>query len=256
MPLYSKPVRVLMKGMSAELAKSPDAIFTKQDAISWFAQKYPKIKMGTVTAHLTKLSTNARSRIHYGAKPGEDDVLYQIDGSHYRHYRPGQDPGPIYAGGTATETPRVPVGEDEEAIVEPSSAGAEFAYETDLRNYLAKNLNKVEPGLRVYEEEGITGIEFPVGGRFIDILATDAKGGLVVIELKVSRGYDRVVGQLMRYVAWIKKNLAEPAQSVRGVIVAREISEDLLLACSMVPDVELFEYELSLSLIRVDESRA
>jgi endonuclease len=254
MALYSKPVRVLMKEMAGALAKAPDAVFTKQDAISWFAEKYPKIKVGTVTAHLTRLSTNARSRTHYSAKPGEDDVLYQIDGSHYRHYRPGQDPAPIYPGHAAAEPTKVPEGEDEEAIADPS-IGGEFAYETDLRNYLAKNLNKLEPGLRVYEEEGITGIEFPVGGRFIDILATDAKGGLVVIELKVSRGYDRVVGQLMRYVAWIKKNLAEPNQGVRGLIVAREISEDLLLACSMVPDVELFEYELSLSLKRVDETR-
>jgi RecB family endonuclease NucS len=65
-----------------------------------------------------------------------------------------------------------------------------------------------------------------------------------------------IVGQLMRYVAWIKKNLAEPDQNVRGVIVAREISEDLLLACSMVPGMELSEYELSLLLKRVDESRA
>lgn len=256
MALYSKPVRLLMKEMAAELAKAPDAVFTKQDAISWFAHKYPKIKVGTVTAHLTRLSTNARSRTYYSAKPGEDDVLYQIDGSHYRHYRPGQDPAPIYPGEVAPDTSKVPEGEDEDTVTEPSSGGGEFAYETDLRNYLAKNLGKLEPGLRVYEEEGITGIEFPVGGRFIDILATDAKGGFVVIELKVSRGYDRVVGQLMRYVAWIKKNLAEPVQSVRGVIVAREISEDLLLACSMVPGVELFEYELSLSLKRVDETRA
>jgi hypothetical protein len=256
MALYSKPVRVLMKEMAADLAKAPDATFTRQDAINWFAHKYPKIKVGTVTAHLTRLSTNARSRTHYSAKPGEDDVLCQIDGSHYRHYRPGQDPVPIYTGQTTGETPKVPEGEDEETTVEPSSAGGEFAYEADLRNYLAKNLSKLEPGLRVYEEEGITGIEFPVGGRFIDILATDANAGLVVIELKVSRGYDRVVGQLMRYVAWIKKNLAESSQSVRGVIVAREISEDLLLACSMVPGVELFEYELSLSLKRVNETSA
>lgn len=254
MAIYSKPVRVLMKEMAADLAKAPDATFTRQYAINWFAQKYPKIKVGTVTAHLTRLSTNARSRTHYSARPGEDDVLYQIDGSHYRHYRPGQDPAPIYAGQTTGETPKVPEGEDEETTVEPSSAGGEFAYEADLRNYLSKNLSKLELGLRVYDEEGITGIEFPVGGRFIDILATDANGGLVVIELKVSRGYDRVVGQLMRYVAWIKKNLAESSQNVRGVIVAREISEDLLLACSMVPGVELFVYELSLSLKRVNET--
>lgn len=243
-----------MKEMAADLAKNPNATFTRQDAINWFDQTYPKIKVGTVTAHLTRLSTNARSRTHYNAKPGEDDVLYQIDASHYRHYRLGQDPAPIYSRQTTGESPKVLEGEDEDTMVEPSSAGGEFAYEADLRNYLSKNLGKLEPGLRVYEEEGITGIEFPVGGRFIDILATDTNGSLVVIELKVSRGYDRVVGQLMRYVAWIKKNLAESGQNVRGVIVARKISEDLLLACSMIPDVELFEYELSLLLKRVNET--
>ncbi len=245
-----------MKDMANELANAPGAIFSKQDAVAWFARKYPKIKTGTVTAHLIRLSTNAQSRTHYNAKPGEDDVLYQIDGSHFRHYQPGQDPAPIYTARQSPETTKIPVGEDEEEISSQSTTNGEFAYETDLRNYLAKNLDSLEAGLRVYEDEGITGIEFPVGGRFIDILATDTEGGLVVIELKVSRGYDRVVGQLMRYVAWIKKNLAENGQRVRGMIVAREISEDLLLACSMVPEVELFEYELSLSLRRVNETRA
>lgn len=255
MALYSQPVRILMKEMADDLAKAPDATFTKQNAINWFAKNYPKIKVGTVTAHLIRLSTNARSRTYYSAKPVDDDVLYQIDGSHYRLYRQGQDPAPIYTGRATGEPAKVPEGEDEEATIESSSALSEFAYEADLRNYLAKNLGKLEQGLRVYEEEGITGIEFPVGGRFIDILATDATGGLVVIELKVSRGYDRVIGQLMRYVGWIKKNLAESNQNVRGAIVAREISEDLLLACSMVPGVELFEYELSLSLKRIHETR-
>ena len=98
----------------------------------------------------------------------------------------------------------------------------------------------------------MTGVEFPVGGRFIDILATDAENNLVVIELKVSRGYDRVVGQLMRYLAWVKKNLAEDEQRVRGIIVARAISEDLKLACSLVDGIDLYEYELSLELKRLD----
>ena len=120
------------------------------------------------------------------------------------------------------------------------------------KNYLAKNLSVIEAGLKLYEDEEIKGIEFPVGGRFIDILAVDSNGKLVVIELKVSKGYDRVVGQLMRYMAWIQKNQAESGQQVRGIIVAREISEDLKLACSLLPDVHLFEYELSLTLKRVD----
>ncbi len=70
--------------------------------------------------------------------------------------------------------------------------------------------------------------------------------------MKVSRGYDRVIGQLLRYIAWIKKNHAETDQKVRGVIVARDISEDLLLACSEIPDIELFDYELSIKLRSID----
>lgn len=73
----------------------------------------------------------------------------------------------------------------------------------------------------------------------------------MVIELKVSRGYDRVIGQLLRYMAWIEKNHAEPGQGVRGMIAAREISEDLKLACSYLPTVSLYEYELSVSLKKV-----
>jgi RecB family endonuclease NucS len=127
-----------------------------------------------------------------------------------------------------------------------------FAYESDLKNFLSKNLHVLEPGLKLYEEEGITGVEFPAGGRFIDVLALDPSGAYVVIELKVSRGYDRTVGQLRRYMGWVAKNHAAPGQAVRGIIVAREISQDLILACSGLSDVELFEYEMSVSVKKLE----
>jgi hypothetical protein len=76
----------------------------------------------------------------------------------------------------------------------------------------------------------------------------DAEGRFVVIELKVSHGYDRSIGQILRYMAWIKKHHAEPAQDVRGIIAAREISEDLVLACSYSPNVSLYEYQSSVAL--------
>jgi Endonuclease NucS len=139
--------------------------------------------------------------------------------------------------------------EDKQEEGQESSTG--FSYEAELRNYLGKHLSVIEPGLTLYRDEtaGITGIEFPVGGRRIDILAVSSKGDFVVVELKVSRGYDRVVGQLMRYMAWVRKNQAVAGQQVRGVIVAREISDDLLLACSeLPPGVQLFEYEMSVAL--------
>jgi hypothetical protein len=242
MPIYAKPVRLLMKDMADSFALQPGQSFTRQQAIDWFAEHYPKIRPGTVHCHLIRLSTNAPTRLHYNARPTEDDVFFQLDGGHFRLYDPAHDPAPIYEG-SAIPKGKAAVEDDTEP-----ECSTEFAYETDLRNYLAKNLSIIEPGLKLFQDEGITGLEFDVGGRRIDILAVDAKGALVVIELKVSRGYDRVVGLLMRYMAWIRKNQAEPGQQVRGVIVAREIGEDLLLACSLLPGIQLFEYELSLKL--------
>jgi hypothetical protein len=62
---------------------------------------------------------------------------------------------------------------------------------------------------------------------------------------------DRVVGQLLRYMNWVRKELAEPGQRVRGVIVCRSISEDLILACSGINGIELFEYRLKVTVSKV-----
>ena len=246
MPIYSKPVRALIPEMAKDLAPQLGRLFSKDAAVAWFAERYPKIKQGTISAHLIRFSTNASSRLHYNARPDED-LLYQVDGSHFRLYDPAKDPTPIHSKADAVATVHE-LPEPAEAEVTPS----EFAYENDLRDFLAKNLSVIEPGLQLYQEEGITGVEFPVGGRFVDILAVDAQKRLVVIELKVSKGYDRVVGQLLRYMAWIQQNHAEPGQAVRGIIAAREISEDLKLACSYLPTVSLYEYELSVTLRKVE----
>ena len=247
MALYDKSVRLLMHDMVGDLHLQKGQIISTDQILAWFAQRYPRVKRATVTAHLILLSTNAPSRVHHHAKP-EDDLFYKVDGSSFRLYDPASDPAPIYADS----------GISGKATIEPEQAAepvSEFAYESDLRDFLAKNLSLLEPGLRLYQEEGITGVEFPAGGRLIDILALDGQNNFVVIELKVSKGYDRVVGQLLRYVAWIADNLAEPAQKVRGIIVSREISIDLSLACSRVPDVELYEYELSVALRKVQRHR-
>jgi endonuclease len=213
--------------------------------LNWFAAHYPKIKEGTITAHLIRLSTNAPSRIHFSARPGDDDVFFQLDGNHFRLYDAATDPAPIRRNPDVIVPPGPPPRDDEE-----EASTTAFAYESDLRNFLSKNLQVLEAGLRLYEEEGITGVEFPVGGRFIDILAQDRSGSYVVIELKVSRGYDRVLGQLRRYMGWIAKNHAD-GESVRGIIVAREISADLVLACAGLADVQLFEYQMSVSVRKV-----
>ena len=245
MALYDKPVHALMKSeMIHDLDILPGQPFSKGDVLAWFQECYPKVKESTITAHLVKLSTNAKTRVYYKAKPnGDDDRFFQIDGSTFRLYEPGSDPAPIY---TKEFTSIEAESESTEDIY-----ASQFAYEHDLRDYLAKNLSLLEPGLKLYEDEANSGIEFPVGGRYIDILAVDAEGRYVVIELKVSKGYDRVIGQILRYMAWIEKHHAEDGQTTRGIIVAKEISEDLRLACSKTPAISLFEYDLSVSLRKI-----
>jgi endonuclease len=58
----------------------------------------------------------------------------------------------------------------------------------------------IRPSLCVYRDGDISGVEFPAGERYVDILAMENQSDLVVIELKVSKGYDRAVGQLLRYM--------------------------------------------------------
>ncbi|UEQ02171.1 endonuclease NucS [Halomonas profundus] len=237
--MYDKPVRMLMQDMIPALGISPGGTFTREQAVHWFAENYPKIKQGTVAAHLIRLSTNVPTRLQYSVRSdGSDDHFYKIDSSTFRLYEPGRDPTPISESTPAPEEPPE----------SPSDGTGEFAYEHDLRDFLARNLQLLEPGLTLYTDEGITGVEFPVGGRFIDLLAVDSSGNYIVIELKVSKGYDRVVGQLLRYMNWIKINQADEDQRVRGVIVAKSISEDLSLACAGLPDVALAEYELAVSI--------
>jgi hypothetical protein len=190
-----------------------------------------------VVCHIVKLTTNDATRVHYGADK-EDDVLFKESSGVYRLYDPQRDPPPIYKG--SVKQP-----ENEEDAEE--GAGQEFAYESDLRDFLARHLSMIEPGLKLYEDEGIGGVEFPAGDRRIDILAQDRDGRFVVIELKVSRGHERVVGQMAYYLAWVKQNLSD-GQVVRGIIVAREVTDELKMALSILPDVAVYHYELKVTL--------
>ena len=245
MQIYDDPVRVLFQKMIPELVSNPSKQFSKSNAIQWFKNNYPRIKEGTMIAHLMRFSTNAPSRLHYSPKP-EEDCLFQIDGSMYRLYDRNLDPHPIHS------VEDIAVSRDTIQKPEPLENSSAFSYEKDLQNYLSKNIGMLGKGLKLYQDEGITGIEFPVGGKFVDILAQDADDNLVVIELKVARGYDKVVGQLLRYMAWIRIHQADSGQGVRGIIVGREITDDLKLACSGLSNIELFEYDLSVKLRKIE----
>jgi endonuclease len=255
MPIYEKPTKALMTQWANEHLSSGKT-FGRGEPVKWFAEHYPKLKSTTIRMHVDGMSVNVINRRHHPSiRPGRGyDLFYKLGPDSYRLWDPQNDPQPLYkenieALGVAPSNNIS--SEDEESVQDGNEGGSEFAFEKDLQNYLVKNLHSIEPGLRLYEEEGLTGVQFSVGGRFIDILAVDRDNRFVVIELKVSRGYDRVIGQLLRYMGWVEQNL-ESAKSARGIIVAKEITDDLELACSRLMDVKLIEYELSFTLRHVE----
>ena len=226
--IYDRPAASLIADWTKATNLKPGQTFSKSDVVRWFAEHYPKLKRSTITTHVDFMSVNSPSRVWYSpVKPGGGcDLFYKLGPDQYRLWNKDTDGPPLYK----TDIKVAPSTQEED------DAGSEFAYERDLQNYLAKNLHRIESGLRLYDEEEISGLEFSAGGRRIDILAVDGQDSYVVIELKVSRGY-----------AWVEQEM-EPSKPVRGIIVAKEITEDLKLAASRISNVRLIEYEIEFKL--------
>lgn len=122
--------------------------------------------------------------------------------------------------------------------------------ESDLRDYLADNLSLIEPRLQLYvDRNGEDGVEYPVEGGWVDILAKDKNDIPVIVELKAGRGKAKVVGQCLHYRAQVKHLLG--SQKVRIIIIAREITPQLRAATQDLPDIDLFEYRLSVNVERI-----
>lgn len=190
------------------------------------------------------MSTNLSSRVHLGAKP-EHDLFFRLSPSLFRRYRPDSDPPPIYKGTLRPSDTFVDNDETTDDEVTVPQQSEIFAYESHLRDYLAHNLSVLEPGLRLYEVEDIPGIEYPIHGRRIDLLAVAQDGSLVVIELKVSKGHDRTIGQILTYMGWVRQDLAA-GKPVRGMIVAHTLSDELLTATQEAhANIRMFEYDIS-----------
>ncbi len=134
---------------------------------------------------------------------------------------------------------------EEECLSVSEESSFEFALESHLRDFLVKDLEHIESGLRLYRSDERSGVEYPVEGGRIDILAVDKNENLVVIELKLSQGRNKVLGQLLYYMGWVDANLSNTP--CRGIVIASEISKELVTAVSRAPGVKLFFYKMSFS---------
>jgi endonuclease len=126
-----------------------------------------------------------------------------------------------------------------------------FGLEYQLRDFLAQNIQSIDVSgkrLRLFvDPSGRDGIEYPTAVGPIDLLAVDDAGVFFVFELKRARSPDHAMGQLTRYMGWVRQTIGRD-RAVNGVIVAKEISDALRYAVSVVPNVSLFEYEVEFTL--------
>lgn len=71
----------------------------------------------------------------------------------------------------------------------------------------------------------------PAVGRS-DLICINKNNDLVIIELKRGLSSDEAIGQVLRYVGYVKENLATEDQEVFGWIVTGDYDEHLRLAAS------------------------
>ena len=230
-------------------------------------EDFPDANSSTITCQIIIASVNHSSRTHYpeNKKPrkcvGQYDYFYNTGRGKVCPYDPEKhgeweiyekDDGLM--GVRQTQDGIEDLGESPTSNTEQSGT---FALESHLRDYLARNLNSIgDFGVQLekfVDSNGVDGIEYHTDVGIIDILAKSSDGNFYVFELKLGRGPDAALGQILRYMGWVQKHLAN-GKKVQGIVLASEISEKLKYAATQVANVELMEYELSLKFSSVEKA--
>jgi len=148
-----------------------------------------------------------------------------------------------------------PAPEDEELI---EVEGVLFGLERHLHDFLRDNWETTELGrewtLEVEPGEPELGYEYPTGVGRIDLLARSRTSrDLLVIELKRGQSSDETVGQILRYMGWVRKHVLDDDGSVSGLIIAHAADDRLRYAIEELGGVKLKLYRVDFEL--VDDSR-
>ena len=129
--------------------------------------------------------------------------------------------------------------------------------EIHLQDYLHRHWSEVFPGLTLHG--GDAGREFvtrdPAVG-VLDFLARDEAGDYVVIETKRDTPDRQAVGQVLSYMGWVQNRLCADSESVRGILIAGDVSDKLRMAVAAVPNLEVRAYEVSFRLLAADAAAA
>lgn len=126
-----------------------------------------------------------------------------------------------------------------ESTIKEKREGKQFELERHLQEELRSEIEQLEAGLQIIDG----GIERSVASGFIDILARDRSGALVVIELKAGMAGRDAVGQITGYMGDLINE--EPETAVRGLLVAADFHKSCRSGVRAVPALGLKRYRFS-----------
>ena len=199
---------------------APDSQLPHQRTVSWDAETFPRSSMSDELQGSTRSTHTAVQLATYGT---EVDRL-----------RSGQAQTVEIIGGEPIENPM------------------EFAVEKHLEEFLVANWTQTVLGAEydILELDGEQiGQQYQSDTGPIDILALSKDGTTyLVVELKKGRASDQVVGQILRYMGFVKASLADETQEVRGAIVALADDKKFVNALAMVPSVSFYRYRVDFKL--------
>jgi restriction system protein len=133
-------------------------------------------------------------------------------------------------------------------VIEDASV---FVLEKYLEEFIVSNFNTIfEGALKIYKEtEDNDGQQYTTDIGPIDILAVENESNsFVVIELKKGRPSDQVIGQLLRYMGWVKEKLCMDGQAVKGLVICQDQDKKPTYALKMVSNIDVRYYTVSFSL--------
>ena len=201
----------------------PDSFFPHQREVKWQVATFPRSEM----THDLKKSTAATLTIIEVTK--FSDEIESLTG--------GTNKQIIFS--------------SDETVEDPSA----FALEKHLEDFLVYNWPQTELSKKydlVSDEGVVVAQQYQSDTGPIDILAISKdKKEYLVVELKKGRTSDVVVGQTLRYMGFVKNELATSGENVRGVVIALEDDLRLRNALSMVPSIDFFRYQVDFKLIGI-----
>ena len=148
-------------------------------------------------------------------------------------------------------------GENSEEEIEDKENGNNepqtFVLEKYFEEFLVGNWETTELGKKytlIYsDDDELISQQYKTDIGKIDLLVKEKNtNNYVVIELKRNQTSDDTIGQISRYMGWVKEKLSKD-NMVKGIIIGYSRDEKLYYALKTVPNVEFLLYRINFTLV-------